>query len=145
VRPMKTLDKDMSQFVQRQPRRRAPRANVRGSIAAVVRLENGRQLPAKLQQISNTGGLLDLAAYLEERTSVDLTIYLTSGPVRATAEMMFPMLGAVSYLQPFRFTNLGPAELHALDREVNTALQHGVTAKPGDTAARPPRYYLEQW
>lgn len=134
----------MSQFVQRQPRRRAPRANVRGSIAAVVRLENGRQLPAKLQQISITGGLLDLAAYLEERTWVDVTIYLSSGPVRATAEMMFPMLGAVSYLQPFRFTSLGTEELHALDQEVNAALQQGL-AKPTETAARAPRYYLEQW
>ena len=135
----------MSQFVQRQPRRRAPRANVRGSISAVVRLENGRQLAAKLQQISITGGLLDLAAYLEERTWVDVTIYLSSGPVRATAEMMFPMLGAVSYLQPFRFTNLGSDELHALDREVNAVLQQKVMAKSGDTGTRAPRYNLEQW
>ena len=135
----------MSQFVQRQPRRRAPRANVRGSLAAVVRLENGRQLPAKLQTLSITGGLLDLAAYLEERTWVDVTIYLSSGPVRATAEMMFPMLGAVSYLQPFRFTNLGTEELHALDREVNAVLQQGLKTKPGDAVARAPRYYLEQW
>jgi len=144
VRPMKKLDKDMSQFVQRQPRRRAPRANVRGSIAAVVRLENGRQLPAKLQQLSITGGLLDLAAYLEERTWVDLTIYLGSGPVRATAEMMFPMPGAISYLQPFRFTNLGAEELHALDREVSAVLQQSATPKP-ENATRAPRYYLEQW
>jgi hypothetical protein len=141
---MKKLDKDMSQFVQRQPRRRAPRANVRGSLAAVVRLENGRQLPAKLQQLSITGGLLDLAAYLEERTWVDLTIYLSSGPVRATAEMMFPMLGAISYLQPFRFTNLRAEELHALDREVSAVLQQNATPKP-DTGTRAPRYYLEQW
>ena len=135
----------MSQFVQRQPRRRAPRANVRGSIAAVVRLENGRQLPAKLQQISITGGLLDLAAYLEERTWVEVTIYLSSGPVRATAEMMFPMLGAISYLQPFRFTNLGTEGLHAVDEEVSATLQRAVAAKAKDTGTRAPRYYLEQW
>lgn len=134
----------MSQFVQRQPRRRAPRANLRGSIAAVVRLENGRQLPAKLQQLSITGGLLDLAAYLEERTWVDVTIYLSSGPVRATAEMMFPMLGAVSYLQPFRFTNLGAEELHSVDEEVSATLQR-VAAKASDSGTRAPRYYLEQW
>lgn len=135
----------MSQFVQRQPRRRAPRANVRGSIAAVVRLENGRQLAAKLQIISITGGLLDLAAYLEERTWVDVTIYLSSGPVRATAEMMFPMLGAVSYLQPFRFTNLGGDELHAIDQEVNAVLQQKVMSKSAQTGTRAPRYNLEQW
>ena len=134
----------MSHFMQRQPRRRAPRANVRGSIAAVVRLENGRQLPAKLQQLSITGGLLDLSAYLEERTWVDVTIYLSSGPVRATAEMMFPMLGAISYLQPFRFTNLGTNELQALDREVTAVLEQ-LAAKRVDSATRAPRYYLEQW
>jgi len=134
----------MTQFLQRQPQRRAPRANFRGSIAAVVRLENGRQLPAKLQQLSVTGGLLDLAAYLEERTWVDVTIYLSSGPVRATAEMMFPMQGAFSYLQPFRFTNLGGEERHVLDGEVSAMLKK-IAAKTADTSMRAPRYYLEQW
>src|SRR5262252_2682399 len=97
----------MSQFVQRQPPRRAPRANVRGEISAVIRLENRRQISAKLQQLSITGGLLDLPPYLEERTWVKLTIYLSSGLVQATAEMMFPMRVAAGYRQPFRFTGLG--------------------------------------
>ena len=136
----------MSHFLQRQPPRRAPRVCLRGTISAVIRLENGRQLSAKLQQLSITGGLLDLAAYLEERTWVDVTIYLSSGPVRATAEMMFPMLGAVSYLQPFRFTNLGETELHALDREVTALLKQSVTIKATtDSGLRAPRYYLESW
>jgi hypothetical protein len=135
----------MSHFVQRQPVRRAPRVNVRGTIAAVIRLENGRQHSVKLQQLSITGGLLDLANYVEERSWVDVTIYLSSGPVRATAEMMFPMLGAVGYLQPFRFTNLRVEELHALDREVTMLLGHSVTPKAGDTVLRAPRYYLESW
>lgn len=135
----------MTYFMQRQPVRRAPRARVRGTISAVIRLENGRQLPAKLQQLSITGGLLDLAAYLEERTWVDLTIYLSSGPVRATAEIMFPMLGAVSYLQPFRFTGLGGAELHAIDTEVTWLLKQSAESKTGDPGLRAPRYYLESW
>ena len=135
----------MTHFLQRQPARRAPRANLRGSVGAVIRLENGRQLPAKLQQLSITGGLLDLAAYLEERTWVDLTIYLGSGPVRATAEMLFPMLGGVSYLQPFRFTSLGAEDLHALDREITGLLKQTVTSKAGDSGLRAPRYYLESW
>jgi len=40
-------------------------------------------------------------------TGVDLTIYLSSGAVRATAEIMFPMLGIAGYLQPLRFSRLG--------------------------------------
>ena len=111
----------------------------------MLRLENGRQLPGKLQTLSITGGLLDLAAYLEERTWVELTIYLSSGPVRATAEMMFPMLGAVGYLQPFRFTNLGEEQLHAINREVTELLQQSVASKTGDSVPRGPRYSLETW
>jgi len=111
----------------------------------VIRLENGRQLSAKLQQLSVTGGVLDLSTYLEERTWVEATIFLSSGPVRATAEMMFPMLGAVSYLQPFRFTSLGADELHAIDQEVNGLLKQSGTANAVDSGLRAPRYYLESW
>jgi hypothetical protein len=89
---------------------------VRGRISVVIRLENGRQFTGKLRQLSITGGLMDLPAYIEERTWIDLTIYLASGLLRATAEMMFPMRGGTAYLQPFRFITLGERELHAVDR-----------------------------
>jgi hypothetical protein len=135
----------MTHFFQRRPSRRAPRVSLRGTISAVIRLENGRQLPARLRQLSITGGLLDLGVYLEERSWVDLTIYLSSGAVRATAEMMFPMRGGVGYLQPFRFTSLGDEELHALDREVTGLLQQSVTSKTGEPGTPGPRYYLESW
>jgi len=131
--------------MQRQPPRRAPRANVRGSISAVIRLENGRQIFAKLQTLSITGGVLDLSAYLEERTWVSLTIYLESGLMRSTAEMMFPMPGGVCYLQPFRFTSLGEDELHSIDREVTRLLKASVASKPGNPGLRAPRYYLDRW
>ena len=135
----------MTHFFQRRPPRRAPRVSLRGTISAVIRLENGRQLPAKLRQLSITGGLLDLAVYLEERAWVDLTIYLSSGAVRATAEMMFPMRGGVGYLQPFRLTSLGAEELHALDREVSRLLKESIAPKTGESGTPGPRYYLESW
>lgn len=135
----------MSQFMQRQPPRRAPRANVRGEISAVIRLENRRQVTAKLQRLSITGGLLDLGAYLEERTWVDLTIYLSSGIVRGTAEMMFPMTAAPGYLQPFRFIRLGEEELHAIDREVTALIKQSLRSRPSVAGLRAPRYYLESW
>ena len=135
----------MSQFLQRQPPRRAPRANFRGEVSAVIRLENRRQITAKLQLLSITGGLLDLGAYLEERTWVDLTIYLGSAAVRATAEMMFPMRAALGYRQPFRFTSLREEELHTIDREVAAVIKQSLKARPGDPSLRPPRYYLETW
>lgn len=135
----------MSHFVQRRPPRRAPRASVRGAISAVIRLENGRQFSAKLQQLSITGGLLDLASYVEERTWVKLSIYLSTGAVGATAEMMFPMRGGAGYLQPFRFISLGEEELHALDREVTGILQQSATPNASEMGLRAPRYYLDSW
>jgi len=135
----------MTYFFQRQPRRRAPRVSLRESISAVIRLENGRQVRAKLRQLSITGGLLDLAGCLEERAWVDLTIYLSSGPVRTTAEMMFPLRADGIYLQPFRFTSVGAEELHALDREITGLLQQSVGAKTTEPGRRAPRYYLESW
>ena len=135
----------MSQFFQRRPARRAPRANLRGMISAVIRLDNGRQLSCKLRQLSITGGLLDVATYVEERTWVKLTVYLSTGAVNSIAEMMFPMRGGAGYLQPFRFTGLGADELLALDREVTDFLKQTVTGKAGDSGLREPRFYLESW
>jgi len=135
----------MTYFFQRQPPRRAPRASVRGSLSAVIRLENGRQFLARVELLSITGGLVDLGNYMEERPWVDLTIYLSSGAVRTTAEMMFPMRGGSGYLQPFRFTSLGSEELHAIDREVTQLLKRAVAAKASETPARAPRYYLDSW
>lgn len=133
----------MSHFLQRRPPRRAPRVSLRGMISAVIRLENGRQLSCRLQQLSITGGLLELPNYVEERAWVSVTIYLSSGLVRATAEMMFPMRGGMGYLQPFRFTTLSEEELHAVDREVTVLLKQSMRAKAGDSALRAPRFYLE--
>jgi hypothetical protein len=133
----------MTHFLQRRPPRRAPRASLRGNISAVIRMENGRQVRAKLRKLSITGGLLDLATCLEERAWVILTIYLSSGAVRTTAEMLFPMRGDGGFLQPFRFTSMGTEELHALDQEVTGLLQQSVRSKTGEPGLRAPRYYLE--
>ena len=112
----------------------------------VIRLENGRQLSCKLQQLSITGGLLDISTYVEERSWVDLAIYLNSGQVRATAEMMFPMRGGAGYLQPFRFTRLGTDELHAIDREVTDLNKQSIAATTGQgLVVRSPRFYLDPW
>jgi hypothetical protein len=135
----------MTHFVQRKPPVRAPRADLGGVVTAVVRLENGRQLSARLQKLSITGGLLDLAIYLEERTWVDLTVYLSSGAVRATAEMMFPMKAKNGYRQPFRFVSMEPEQLHTLDREMTELLKQPASPRPGGQGLRAPRYYLETW
>lgn len=111
----------------------------------MIRLENGRQFLAKMELLSITGGLIDLTNYVEERSWVELTIYLSTGAVRTTSEMMFPMRGGSGYLQPFRFTSLGSEELHAIDREVTELLRRAVASKPSETPARAPKYYLDSW
>lgn len=130
-----------------KPSRRAPRVSLRGTVSAMVRLENGRRLSAKLHQLSITGGLLELTTYLEERARVRISIYLDSSFVHPTAEMMFPMRGALGYLQPFRITALRDEERQILENEITARLkQTTATATSAHSSDfRPPRYYLESF
>ncbi len=137
----------MTQFSQSRPLRRAPRATLRQPIPATISLQNGRQLYAKVNQLSITGGLLELNPCLEERVWVELKIPAGFDIVQLTAEMMFPMRGASGYLQPFRITRISPEELYKLDNEVTELLKQKVASKLADHGAnfRPPRYYLESF
>jgi len=105
-------------------RRRAPRVTLPECAFATILLENRRQIPAKLRRVSLTGGLLDLAVYLDERLSVGLTLPVGSGVVQARGEMLFPMRSVTGYLQPFRFTSIREEQLHILDREISELLKH---------------------
>jgi len=136
----------MSQFSQSRPLRRAPRVNLRGTVCVSVQLENGRQLSAKLHQLSLTGGLLELSTYLEERSWIGLSIPLGFSVIHPTAEMMFPMWGGIGYLQPFRITRLRQEERETLDKEITQLLrqQHvGPSAPSHSPGARPYHFHLE--
>jgi hypothetical protein len=116
-----------------------------GTIPAAIELENGRQLRAKVHRLSITGGLLELATYVDKRASVSLTLYLGSSIVRPRAEMLFPMLRGQSFLQPFRFTGLWAEERHILGSEITALLKQTMApAKTGDRLdSRPTRFLLE--
>ena len=103
--------------------RRVPRATLPESSFATIQLENRRQIPAKLRRVSVTGGLLDLAVFIEERLAVGLTLPIGSGIVHARAELLFPMRTRIGYLQPFRFTSIREEQLHILDREIRQLLK----------------------
>lgn len=138
----------MTHSSQLRPSRRAPRVNLRGTVSATIQLENGRQHPSKLYQLSISGGLLELAMYLEERTRVGLTFQVGSGTMRPKAEMLFPMRVTLGYMQPFRFTDLRAEERQILGREITELLgQTGLA--PGreghGLGLRPPRFYLESF
>jgi hypothetical protein len=133
----------MSQLSQPRPTR-APRVNLRGTVTVVVHLENLRRVPAKLHQLSVTGGMLELAMYLDERTKVGLTFPVGPSTVHPKAEMLFPMRAGVKYLQPFRFTSLWAAERDLLEREITSLLNQTVVPATGNLPSRrPPRLDLE--
>jgi len=136
----------MTHLAQGPLRPRAPRVIPPQGAFASIQLENGRHFTARLQRISVTGGLLDLAAYIEERVPVTLTLAIGTGMVHARAEMLFPMRSVTGYLQPFRFSSLRAEQLHILEREISQLLQ-----RPQTSAAAPrvelgvhlPNYLLE--
>ena len=131
------------------PRRlkRAPRANFRGSVAAILQLENRRKISAKVHQLSITGGLIEVSSFLDERTKVVLTIPFASGTAYPKAEMMFPMRGgAYGYLQPFRFTKVSGEDLILLDREITEFLKQSLSPFGArGLSFRPPDFQMNRF
>jgi|SRR5579863_3723291 len=125
---------------------RAPRVNLQGIVSASVHLENGRQLSGKLRTLSVTGGLLDLALYLDERTNISLMFRFGPGILQTRAQLLFPMRGGMGYLQPFRFTSIGVKERQAIDAEITAKLKQGINDKPAHGLGfRPTRFNLESF
>jgi hypothetical protein len=130
-----------------RPGTRATRVSLQGRISAIVRLENGRQISGKLYQLSVTGGLLEIAMYLDERTKVGLAVPIGGNVLRPDAEMLFPMWGAHGFLQPFRFTRLWAQERQMLEAEIVKLLRQSLARSTAGQGLRPrPRpFYLESF
>jgi hypothetical protein len=118
---------------------RAPRVNPWRTASATIQLENGRELWAKTLRISITGGLLELASYLDEGVTVSLTLHLGGRTVRGKATTLFPMLATQGYLQPFRFTDLRDQDCRALETEVLELLNQAKAVPSERPGFRPPR------
>src|ERR1700674_4917621 len=82
------------------------RVKLRGSVLALIRLPNRRQIRGKLHQLSTTGGLVNVEQPLDEKLQVELIFHLGETTIREKAEMMFPMWATQGWLQPFRFVDL---------------------------------------
>lgn len=94
----------MTHFPQPHPTRRASRVQLGDSVLAAIRLEDGRRTKAKLQTISVTGGLLQLAQSLAQGDFVEVAFQTQAGPVHGMAEVLSPMRNLPDgVLQPFRF------------------------------------------
>jgi hypothetical protein len=91
------------------------RVKLRGSILALIRLPNRRELRGKLHQLSTTGGLLNVEKPLDEKLQVELIFQLGEATIREKAEMMFPMWATQGWLQPFRFVEVPEERTKILD------------------------------
>jgi hypothetical protein len=118
---------DMTHFPQPHTSRRAARVQLGRSIPAAIRLEDGRRTKAKLQTISITGGLLQLAASLGQGDFVEVAFQTQSGPVRGMAELLTPTQKAAgAVLQPFRFVALDDDDHRRLRTSVDHVAQRNV-------------------
>ena len=116
----------MTHFPQPHPSRRAARVQLGDSVLAAIRLEDGRRTKAKLQSVSVTGGLLQLAQSLAEGDFVEVAFQTQAGPVHGMAEVLSPMRKMTdSVLQPFRFVALEDDDHHRL----RSSLDHVVDRK----------------
>jgi hypothetical protein len=80
----------MTHFPQTHPQHRAQRVQFGSTIPVVIKLNDGRSARAKLQTISETGGMLRLAGALEQGNLIEVTIETASGAVKGMAEILEP-------------------------------------------------------
>ena len=90
------------------------RVKLRGSVLALVRLPNRRQVRAALHQLSVTGGVIHLEKPLDEKIEVELIFHIDRATIRSKAKMLFPMWATQGWMQPFCFTDLSTAGRDAL-------------------------------
>ena len=97
----------MTHFPQTHPQHRAQRVQFDSGVAVVVKLTDGRSARAKLQTISETGGMLRLAGALEQGNLIEVAFETESGAVKGMAEILEPTRKSKDgILQPFRFIAL---------------------------------------
>src|SRR5215831_4741369 len=105
-----------------QASRRAPRTCFAETTPAVLRCQDGRRVPGKLQIISLTGGLLSLSKPLDRGSQVKMMFMTRSGSVLGAAEMLSPVSW---HLQPFKFIGLHDDDQRRLQAAIQSSLdQH---------------------
>jgi hypothetical protein len=119
----------MPSTITMQKEHRGSRVKLGGSILALVLLENGRQIRARMNQLSVNGGLVALKLPLDEGISATVLFHLGCTSIRCPAKMLFPMWATQGCLQPFRFLDLPAASRASLNRELEDLVRHGASAE----------------
>ncbi len=104
---------------------RSLRVKLAGSILALIVLENGRQIRARMNQLSVNGGLVSLEGPLDEGIRVTVIFHLGTTSIRCRARMMFPMWATQGCMQPFRFVDFPEEDRKELKRELDSLVQGG--------------------
>ncbi len=115
----------MSRPATAQARKRSSRVKLGGSVLALALLENGRQVRARMNQLSANGGLLSLEQPLDEAIKVTVLFHIGSTSIRARSQMLFPMWATKGCLQPFRFLELSDQDRANLSNELEALVRAG--------------------
>ena len=105
--------------------KRSSRVKLGGSVLALVLLENGRQIRARMNQLSVNGGLLSLEQPLDEGIKVTAIFHVGMTSIRTRAEMMFPMWATKGCFQPVRFIEFPEKERGRLSKELQAMVRAG--------------------
>ncbi len=112
---------------------RSTRVRLSGSILALVLLENGREIRARLHSLSVNGAMVSLEHPLDEGIGVTVLFHIGCTSVRCQATTMFPMWATKGCLQPFRFLELPEAIRISLGRELEMMIRAGAPQEEDET------------
>jgi PilZ domain len=122
----------MSHSASAQKRQRGSRVKLAGSVLALVLLENGRQVRARVNQLSVNGALLSLETPLNEGIKVTVLFHIGCTSIRNRAEVLFPLWATKGCLQPVKFLDLPEADRTRLSRELETLVRAGAQQEEDD-------------
>jgi hypothetical protein len=91
---------------ENRPIERPFRVKLRGSVLALLRLPNRRDVRSAIHQISITGGVVHLEKPLDENLTVEMVFHMGGATIRAKAQLLFPMWATQGWMQPFRFLEM---------------------------------------
>jgi hypothetical protein len=98
------------------------RIKLRGSVLALLRLPNRRDVRAAIHQLSITGGVVHLEKPLDEKIKVEMVFHVGGCTIRSKAEMLFPMWATQGWMQPFRFVDLADDSRETLEGHLKSLL-----------------------
>ena len=96
------------------------RVKLRGSVLALLRLPNRRDVRSAIHQLSATGGVVHLEKPLDENLTVEMVFHMNGAIIRGKVQLLFPMWATQGWMQPFRFLDLSTESRENLNASLKT-------------------------